>query len=452
MPRKTRRRTKPPAYRQRPGFTQAIVTLRDAATGRARDFRLGEYGTPESRERYHRLIAEWEARDRRWPDLPATHAVTAGGSAITIDELLVEYRQWSESYYVPSHIAVLKMVFGVLRRYYGSTPAAEFGPNKMRLLRERMILGDSSSDRPRRPWARKSINTAMQRIRHVFKWAAARELVPASVYQSLCTLEPLKKGRTAARESPRIGVVAPDLLRRSLRFMSRPIRALVRLQLLTGTRAGELLALRACDLEIDDVAGVWTYKPEQHKNAFREHERAIYFGPRAQRILRRFVVGRPTTAYLFSPADADAERRARAAANRKTPLNAGNRPGTNRRQKPERRPGERYCTASYRRAIEYACERAFPPPEELARRRGESDGRWRARLKRSDRWEDLLEWRRTHRWHPHQLRHNAATLLRREFGLEAAQLALGHASAHVTDAVYAERDRAKVIEIMKRIG
>jgi integrase len=53
---------------------------------------------------------------------------------------------------------------------------------------------------------------------------------------------------------------------------------------------------------------------------------------------------------------------------------------------------------------------------------------------------------------PHQLRHNAATNLWREFGLEAAQLALGHSSAHVTDAVYAERDRAKVIEIMRRIG
>jgi integrase len=50
------------------------------------------------------------------------------------------------------------------------------------------------------------------------------------------------------------------------------------------------------------------------------------------------------------------------------------------------------------------------------------------------------------------LRHNAATLLRREFGLEAAQLALGHASAQITDAVYAERDRAKVIEIMRKIG
>jgi integrase len=42
--------------------------------------------------------------------------------------------------------------------------------------------------------------------------------------------------------------------------------------------------------------------------------------------------------------------------------------------------------------------------------------------------------------------------LRRVFGLEAAQLALGHASAQITNAVYAERDRTKIVEIMKRIG
>jgi len=65
---------------------------------------------------------------------------------------------------------------------------------------------------------------------------------------------------------------------------------------------------------------------------------------------------------------------------------------------------------------------------------------------------ELKAWRKAHRWHLHQLRHNAATLLRREFGLEAAQLALGHASVQITDAVYAERDRAKVIEVVLRIG
>ena len=46
------------------------------------------------------------------------------------------------------------------------------------------------------------------------------------------------------------------------------------------------------------------------------------------------------------------------------------------------------------------------------------------------------------RWHPHQLRHNAATWLRKEFGLDVARVILGHSSPVVTE-VYAEMDREK---------
>ncbi len=452
MPGQKRRNTKPPTYRKRKGYTHAIVTLRDSATGRARDFWLGDYGTPESRELYHRLIAEWELRGRRWPILPGEIPQAAGPAAMTIDELLIEYRRWAERYYCPEHITVLKMVFAVLRKYYGSTPAADFGPNKLRMLRDQMILGDANADPPRKPWSRKCINTAVQRIRHLFKWAAARELIPPTIHQALSTLEPLKRGRTAARETKRIGPVSRELLWSSFRHMSRPVRTLVRLQLLTGARAGELVGMRVCDIDIDPQSGIWVYRPEQHKNAFREHDRTIYLGPRAQRVLRRLLIGRPFTAFFFSPAEADAERRTRLSAVRQTPLNQGNRPGTNRRAAPLRTPGDCYTTASYRRAIWYACDRAFPPPEPLAKAPNETIGQWETRLKENQQWDDLLAWRREHRWHPHQLRHTAATVLRREFGLEAAQVTLGHSSATVTDAVYAERDRAKVIEIMKRVG
>jgi integrase len=54
-------------------------------------------------------------------------------------------------------------------------------------------------------------------------------------------------------------------------------------------------------------------------------------------------------------------------------------------------------------------------------------------------------------WHPHQLRHNAATWLRREFGLETARVVLGHASADVTEG-YAEADFGKAAEAMGRVG
>jgi site-specific recombinase XerC len=54
-------------------------------------------------------------------------------------------------------------------------------------------------------------------------------------------------------------------------------------------------------------------------------------------------------------------------------------------------------------------------------------------------------------WSPNQLRHSAATEIRRRFGLEAAQVALGHSKADVTQ-VYAERDMTKAAAVMREVG
>jgi hypothetical protein len=45
----------------------------------------------------------------------------------------------------------------------------------------------------------------------------------------------------------------------------------------------------------------------------------------------------------------------------------------------------------------------------------------------------------------------AATEIRKQFGLEAAQIILGHAQADVTQ-IYAERDSGLAIRIAKEVG
>ena len=47
--------------------------------------------------------------------------------------------------------------------------------------------------------------------------------------------------------------------------------------------------------------------------------------------------------------------------------------------------------------------------------------------------------------------HNAATFLRKEFGLETARIILGHRSAVITE-VYTELDQQKAIEAIVRVG
>jgi integrase len=54
-------------------------------------------------------------------------------------------------------------------------------------------------------------------------------------------------------------------------------------------------------------------------------------------------------------------------------------------------------------------------------------------------------------WHPHQLRHNRGTEVRRKYGIEAAQVALGHARADVTE-VYAERNLEQARKIAREMG
>ncbi len=54
-------------------------------------------------------------------------------------------------------------------------------------------------------------------------------------------------------------------------------------------------------------------------------------------------------------------------------------------------------------------------------------------------------------WAPNRIRHTAATEIRKNHGLEAAQVVAGHAQADVTQ-IYAERDLEKAIDVMSRIG
>jgi integrase len=91
-----------------------------------------------------------------------------------------------------------------------------------------------------------------------------------------------------------------------------------------------------------------------------------------------------------------------------------------------------YTKDSYHRAIQRACDRA-----NAAARTAAPDTKPEVRL--------------VPRWHPNQLRHAAATEIRRKFGLEAAQVVLGHSRADVTQ-VYAKRDGKLAGEVARLIG
>jgi integrase len=140
---------------------------------------------------------------------------------------------------------------------------------------------------------------------------------------------------------------------------------------------------------------------------------------------------------------------------RKTPLyDAHMRHQANLRKARGRRPlGDHYTVNAYRIAIARACDRAFPHPDFPERLDGERAKDFRGRLAawRAANAEALDAWKKSHRWHPHQLRHSKATEIRRLYGAEAAQSILGHAELSTTE-IYAEKSREMARQIMREIG
>jgi integrase len=284
---------------------------------------------------------------------------------------------------------------------------------------------------------RNEINKRVRRIVRAFKWAVGEEMVPSSAYQGLKAVPGLRRGRADVRESKPVRPVPEPFVDAVRPFVARQVWAMIELQRLTGMRPGEVTSMRSCD--IDASGRVWTYSPSEHKTEHHGKERTIYLGPQAQAIVKPWL-RTELTAYLFSPSEAMEERKARMRRSRKTPVQPSQR--CRAKPKPEKTPGERYDTDSYRRAIAYGCKRAFPHPT--------LKGIPNEKLTAEHR-QELKAWHKAHCWHPHQLRHNAGTRLRKEFGLDVARVILGHSSPVVTE-VYAEMDREKAIAVMERVG
>jgi integrase len=380
-----------PSYRHHKPTGQAVVTLS------GQDLYLGKHGSTASRIEYDRLVAEWLSNGR--------NPIATGD--LTVVELVAAYLRFADGYYrrdgVPTGEAEnLKDAVRPLLKLYGHTPAADFGPLALKAVRDAMIEADI---------CRTEVNRRVGRLVRAFKWAESQELVPAGKHHTLATVSGLRRGRSEARESTPVGPVPEAHVDAVLPHVSRQVRAMIELQRLTGMRPGEVTAMRTGDL--DRTGPVWTYVPARHKTQHHNHSRTIFLGPQAQAVLAGWLRADPG-AYLFSPAEAMEERWAEQRRDRKTPVQPSQ--ASRKRPTPGRRPGGRYEPGSYRQAIVNACKRAGVPG-----------------------------------WHPHQLRHNAATRLRREFGLEVALVVLGHARADTTQ-IYAERDLARAREVMAEVG
>ncbi len=152
------------------------------------------------------------------------------------------------------------------------------------------------------------------------------------------------------------------------------------------------MIMRPCD--IDTSGNIWIYTPASHKTQHHGHKRQILLGPRCQEITRPFLL-KKTDAYCFTPQDADIKYNAKR---------------------------DRYSTKIYYHAVQCAIKRA--------NKRGNLS---------------------IPKFTPHQLRHTAATRIRKEFGLDAARAVLGHRTLNMTNE-YAEIDKMLAEKVLKKLG
>jgi len=298
-----------------------------------------------------------------------------------------------------------------------------------------------------RDLSRRYINDNIDRVRRVFKWGVAKELVPVEVSQKLACVRNLAKHRSDARETDPIESVPNEVVEETLPHLPAVVADMVQFQRFTGCRPGEVRSIKPC--EIDTSKAVWIWRPGSHKTEHHGRTRVIPIGPKAQAIILPYL-SRDEEVCCFSPIESERNRRKAAHGRRVTPRSQGNRPGTHRTPNPKNSPGQEYSKSAYRRAIHRACDKSFPPPEPLAQRPGESVAKWNERLTDEQR-SDLKKWQKSHRWFPNQLRHAAATEIRSKHGLEASQVVLGHSNANVTQ-IYAERDLRLAVSVAAEMG
>lgn len=396
---------------------QSVVTIG------GRDFYLGPHDSPESIVRYAALIALYQASGLTLPEGfelasldPQVSMMLGGGEAmptqqqnktVLVRDVTAGYRTLIRIKYA-SHQSELDRTLRLcdeIDEQAGSVPANEYGPVRLQELRRKWVgIGN----------ARVYCNRLTNAVIRCWKWAVSQELVDESAWRRLRSVEPLRIGQTEAHETEPVEPVSLDVVKATAKELTPILKAMIRIQAATGMRPSEVCMMRPAD--IDRSGDVWFFRPKKHKTANRGKKKSVPLIGDARDALTDYL-NRGADEFCFSPKESVAWVNAKKRSERqsKVPPSQASRAKSD----PRKQPGDHYTHTSYRQSIQRAAKRAG-----------------------------------VESWHPYQLRHTAATVIRDALGVEAAQSMLGHSRASMTEH-YAKQTDARAIEAAKvapRIG
>jgi integrase len=308
---------------------------------------------------------------------------------VLIAELCADYLNERRGKVSPTQLDNERRIIALLVSLYGKTGAAAFDINCLRVVRNEFI---------QRGFVRQKINWRVRRIQFMFRWGASYKIVPASVYQELKTLIPIKKGEYDLPESRERQTISLADIEKTLAELSPVLRAMVIVHLAVAGRPTAICTMRIenIDRQAEDL---WAITVQDKMDYLEDSEAKILYLAKTEIDVVLPLIGDRTEGYIFRPIDAigyDKQRRANGAANmKKQPSRAAR--DAERSNNPKLNVGECYDFTAYRKAVYRACDRAGVA-----------------------------------RWFPYQLRHTGVTLIGLEHGIEAAQHTAGHKDIKTT--------------------
>jgi len=344
---------------------------------------------------------------------------------ITIGELLDKYFTYAKkTTKAPSgskkhrNFQYITRVQQLLQPYH-TWPVGDFGPDELLDVQKALLKYDYVQGKKKKRYTRRGVNDTINWIHKIWKWGMGRQFITAEQVQGLNEVKSLKMGDTEARDNPKRARVTKEEFWKVINAVSSVVGDMLQLIWYTAMRPYEVCDMRPFDILCNDP-DCWLYIPGrdrtpvgQHKTTRFERVKVIPLASRCQNILKPRIKDFDSKEYIFSPKDATQEFLENKAANRKTPLKYGNRPGTNQKKHPMVKPGKKYDHHSLRNACKRGCARASVEV-----------------------------------FVPYDLRRSIATGARSTLGKEAAKLLLGHTKTDTTD-VYLLEEVQETIKVAK---
>lgn len=382
-----------PAYCLHRATDRAFCTVRVA--GKRKVTYFGPFGSEPGLAKYADLLRSMHLSDTLVTQAVATARESVKGhtpaakpvtepAGVTVQALFNAHQHWAPTHYRLPSGEVSREVANFRDSFTDCLALLGSHPVSELTRADLVAVRQRMIDRK---LSRKVINQRVGRIVRVFVWGGDedRGLVPDSVAAAFSLVKPLKPFRSEAPEKEPVEPVPPDDLQKVIDVSPPVLKAMLTLQLLTGFRPGDIRGLKKGMVKEEDGKWVIDFRLA-HKMGYKGKRKVVPIGPQAVQLLKEWLEKASDEQHLFRPEFA--------------PKSVG------RKRLPH------YTKGAYTRAVWYACHRAKVPV-----------------------------------FGPNRIRHLAATEIRRQFGLEAAQAVLGHAHFSTT-----ERYASPVSELASKVA